>query len=197
MQDLETIKAYLNDALLFINNLGVASHAEGAPANLRPLLMARSEAASSMAASIRKKISQASSRLQDAMYAYKDTGTTSDDFSKAMMEFLPGIRGLMEFKDPDSLRLSYDLVVKLSGSSYGYLDMPDSCGYGDRPSDEPADLLLTKLIRKRLAAGEIWDWKGDLEGLDRTSKLLEEYGIEPWYSRSRQALREQVADAGQ
>lgn len=186
IQDLERIKVHLNDALLFINKLGIARQA---PKSLRPLLMARPEATLSMAASIRKRMLDVSRRLGSQMYNCRKTGITSDDMSKAMADFLPEIEDLMMLPKPDALKRSYDLVIELSESSYGELDSPKASGYGDRPSDGPADLLLRKLIRKRLAAGETWDWKEDLEQLDKTSKHVGDYGIEPWYPRSREALR--------
>lgn len=110
-----------------------------------------------MAASIRKRMAGVSGRLRSQIYNWKVTGTTSDDVSAAMTDFLPEIEDLMMLPSPDALRLSYELVIELSQSSYGDLDVLKSCGYGDRPSDEPADLLLRKVIRKRLAAGETWD----------------------------------------
>jgi hypothetical protein len=149
-----------------------------------------------MAASIRKRMLEVSRRLGSQMYNCKATGITSDDMSEAMTDFLPEIKDLMMLPNPDALKHSYDLVIELSQSSYGDLDSPKACGYGDRPSDEPADLLLRRLIRKRLAAGETWDWKEDLEELDKTSKHVGDYGIEPWYPRSREALRTQTLRDG-
>lgn len=69
-----------------------------------------------------------------------------------------------------------------------------SCGCGDRPSDKPADLLFKRIIRGRLAADEVWDWKADLEYLDEVADEVGQFGIGPWYPESREALREQISE---
>ncbi|ROW09951.1 hypothetical protein VPNG_06295 [Cytospora leucostoma] len=178
IQDLDRAKSYLKDALGYINRIGAALVA---PTTLRPLLKARPEAALSMAASIGRRMSNESMRLCSKLYNCRKTGITSDDISQAMEKFLPEIEELMTFPDPDTLKLAYQLVIQLSRGSFGDLDeSAKACGFGDRPSDEPADLLLRRLIRKRLAAGETWNWEGDLKELDDTCKHVGAYGIGPW-----------------
>lgn len=165
---------------------------EVAPASLRPFLTARPEAASSSAASTGRRMCSESRRLCDKLYKCRKTGITSDDVSQAIKEFLPDIEELMAIPSPDALRLTYELVVELSRCSFGNLDSPKASGYGDRPSDEPADLLLRRVFRERLAAGKTWNWERDLKELDDTCKHVGEYGIEPWYPKSRRALRGMV-----
>ncbi|KAK7736633.1 hypothetical protein SLS53_006836 [Cytospora paraplurivora] len=181
IQDLERVKAYLNDALCYINQLGDA--------------LARPDAVAPLAGKISWDMSDESEGLCDEIYnlGYSKTWTTSDNVSKSMEKFLPDIEELMTIPNPDTLRLAYELVIQLSRDSFGDLDVSESCGFGDRPSDEPADLLLRRLIRKRLAAGETWNWKRDLKVLDDTCKHVGAYGIEPWYPKSRRALRELVS----
>lgn len=124
-------------------------------------------------------------------------GVTSDDLSKAMHKILPAIEILIYTSSAsNSLYLPYGALFGLKTSSYDNMDnMERTCGEGNRPSDKPADSLLAGIIEKRLAEGHRWDWDSDLEELSQEAKDLMDYGIEPWYPKTRQLLRLQTKTA--
>lgn len=128
--------------------------------------------------------------LREAQRNFEEAEVTSDDFSSNMSCFIPEIDALSRL--PDVLGPSYDLALKLGSYSYGEMDVRHGCGFGDRPSDEPCDSLLVRLIHKRVAQGQVWDWQGDLQSLDRESEHLSDYGIEPWLPRTRALLRSKL-----
>lgn len=110
-----------------------------------------------------------------------------------MHRILPSIESLAYTPgDSNNLTLSYKALFALKASSYGDMD-GRACGDGNRPSDEPADSLLADIIEKRLARGHRWDWKSALDELSREAKDMIDYGIEPWYPKTRMALRKKAA----
>lgn len=146
-----------------------------------------------MANVIRINIKETYERLCDEIANNQHTGVTSDDLSKEMDKGLPAIEGLAKLQSNslEPLRLAYDLVLVLKTSSYGDLD-GKRCGVGDRPSDESGDQLLASIISMRLARGDWWHWEADLNEISREAKKLIDYGIEPWYPKTRRALRQRV-----
>lgn len=166
-----------------------ASHPAGA---LQPLLSSRPGYAKSMAAQIRRRMGAKYLSLSKRQKERSGLEVTSDDFSSVMEDFLPEIEALSRLPDPASVELSYDLAMELMGKSYGDLDAHHGSDYGARPSDEPCDQLLVRILRKRPALGQSWDWQGNLKNLDWTSEHLDAYGIETWYPRTRRVLRKQL-----
>jgi hypothetical protein len=133
--------------------------------------------------------------------ANEPEGADSDDISRAMTPFIHEIDKLSKLDNPKALEEAYDLLNMLRQESYGDLDS-DGGGYGDRPSDEPADRLLARLIRERTEAGEVWDWGRDLKDIQGEGEELADYGIEPWFPETQKALKdiqgegEELADYG-
>lgn len=155
--------------------------------------MAREKAYLSLSKSIQKNIEENYEKLSQQISDNDQAGITSDDLSKAMYEILPAIETLAHIPGPpDILKLAYETLFALKASSYGDMD-GQGCGKGVRPSDEPADTLLADTIERRLAKGHRWDWKTDLDELSREAKDLMDYGIEPWYPKTRKALRKKVS----
>lgn len=118
-------------------------------------------------------------------------GHNSDDYSRAMCEFIPEIDALARLDDPEAREVAYDLVHQLRGQSYGDLD-EDGGGDGMRESDEPADALLARITRERMAAGHSWDARADLEEIQQEADEVGAYGLKPWFPETQKALGECV-----
>ncbi|KAK0640717.1 hypothetical protein B0T16DRAFT_460875 [Cercophora newfieldiana] len=161
-----------------------------APTTIKAIIKHGERGFSMMAAAIRKGMLAACERL-DAKLAevnYKRGAVSSDNWSDAMHPFVAAIKELVD-KEGDELmklRLGYDLLWELKGSSRG--DMDEYPGYGKRSSDEPADELLSDIIRKMKDAGDTWDWQTDLKRLEGEAEDLGGYGIKDWFPKSIAAL---------
>ena len=161
-----------------------------APPTIKALLQQGERGLSMLAAAIRKNMENVSFRLDDKMESagFKRGAVTSDDFSDAMLPFVAVIKDLLE-KNGDELtklRLGYDLLFKLKECSQNDLNV--YVCYGDRSSDEPADELLSDVIRRRKDAGDTWDLGKDLKELEREAKYNKDHGVEPWFPKSIEAL---------
>ncbi|KAH8884871.1 hypothetical protein GQ53DRAFT_846017 [Thozetella sp. PMI_491] len=187
LKEIELLKGNLTAALDFINRQGVAACA---PPPIQKLLREQPDANKHAAASITREIGATYEKIMEKSWD-KYSGVTSDDVSKAMVPYLAKIEQLSTMSGSDSLRLAYNLVGKLKNRSYlGFDDF--HCGYGQRPSDEPADALLVRLMDARRAAGETWDWAGELKALEKQAHHHAEYGVEPWFVKSQARLRNLV-----
>jgi len=116
---------------------------------------------------------------------------TSDEFSDAMYPFVFEIRKLLDKKSDDELaklKMAYDLCFKLKDLSIYDPDMVSLIDLEERFSDAPADELLRDIIQRRNDAGDSWDREKDLKELEREAKLYQDYGIEPWFPKSIEAL---------
>ncbi|KAM7183833.1 hypothetical protein V8F20_012474 [Naviculisporaceae sp. PSN 640] len=170
-----------------------------APSYIKALMLQGEEGLSVLAAGIRKNMRSASRELDEEMESagYKRGAVTWDDFSQAMVPFIKEIKNLIDGNKGDQLtrlRTGYELLFELK--SFSQPDEPDTCvSYGDRPSDEEADDLLSDVARRRKEAGDAWDWKKDLEDLEREAKYNGGYGVEPWYPMSIETLSLFVAGA--
>jgi len=123
--------------------------------------------------------------LEEKTWNHRKTGVTGDDLSQAMEPFIYSIQDLANVDDEHSLEEAYELMFHLKS-----LSCDDECSsYGDRDSDEPADEFLAELISKRVAAGHVWKWTEDWEDLEREAKNRASYGIEPWFPKTREALK--------
>lgn len=61
---------------------------------------------------------------------------------------------------------AFELILHLSSMSYAHLD-DGGCGYGDRPSDEPADDLCCELARRIKDEDKEWSPKKEVDYLRR------------------------------
>ncbi|KAI1074300.1 hypothetical protein F5B20DRAFT_564054 [Whalleya microplaca] len=190
LQQNDLLKQQLAMVLEFIERSDLVSNA---PASIRTLLDARPKNVKAIAETISSRIAKAHRRLAEKVCNAERSGVTSDDISGAMVPLIHEIDQLANMGQPDSLKLAYELIIKLTESSYAGLgDDSHSCGFGDRPSDKPADELLMSLIERRLNSGHSWDIAEDLKNLDEDAEYLEDYGIRPWCPKSRSLLREKV-----
>ncbi len=133
------------------------------------------------ATAIDKSMKAVYNRILKEIYRFNRTGSTSDDLSEAMVDFIRPIQDLREKYGPASASTAFDLVMKLRSRSHGGIeDMPKACGYGDRPSDELADQLALSLIKElNKAKDQNLDVKALLADIKSERKYLEEYGVEP------------------
>ncbi|KAK1758957.1 hypothetical protein QBC47DRAFT_370807 [Echria macrotheca] len=157
-----------------------------------------------LAEGIKKGMASAYTRLEEKFehLGWKRGAVTIDDVCCAMEPFLDAIEDMLG-KNGDQLtklRLAYDLLFELKRYT--------SCGfdsfvcYGRPVTDKPADKLLSAVIWGRKEAGDTWDWKKDLEHLERKAKDIKDYGIEPWFPKSIKALatlcgREPASEPGE
>jgi len=168
-----------------------------APPIIRALMRQGEQGLSVLATVIQKGMNTAYSRL-NANYSaanYKRGSYSSDDFSKAMLPYLRMIKELLKIDDDEltKLRLSYDILFELKEKSQGPFGVEDAAEADERDSDEPADELLSNVIQSRKEAGDMWDWKGDLKGLQDEAKSNDSFGIEPWFPKSIAALSAIIA----
>lgn len=165
-----------------------------APQNLKALLESRPNVAEDMAKQIKTRIYETWEPLS-ADTSGKQSGIHSSDLSSAQCSHFPAIERLARIPSEHSLRLAYEVTWYLKDNSYG--DMTEDRGYGNRPSDEQGDMLLARLIKDRRAASETWDYKRDLDDIDREAQHMASYGVESWYPESRALLREALRSASQ
>lgn len=160
------------------------------------LLQQDEQGLSLLATAIREDMATKHSRLEDEMEAadFVRGAVTSGDLSSAMEPFVAAIEGLLNNNGDEltKLRLAYDLVFKLKDYSVDDPETYRSEGY--RPSDEPADALLSDIIRRRRAAGDVWNWEKGLDELVYEARQYEAYAIEPWFPKSVAAFSELVAE---
>ena len=111
----------------------------------------------------------------------EDTEITSDDMSSAMVPFIQQIAEFSKLSPPETIHLAFDLVLDLGDESYGDMDVKHGCGFGDRPSDGPADRLLCNLATQKRNLDPTWRYRKVLIALSGTSDGLAEYGIETYF----------------
>lgn len=155
-----------------------------APPNIRKHLERRKGAAAVYAAAVRKAIRDAYSPLAEECYDAKKSGVTSDDISAAMEPFIKSVEKLSFYPGPESLDLAIELLLDLGGHSYGELDTPHGCCFGDRPSDVPADHLLCQLAKEKHDKDPEWDYSSMLDDLKAARKNLKDYGIDTYFARA-------------
>lgn len=123
-------------------------------------------------------------RLRDLTWNAKKTGVTSDDLSQAMEPFIREIHDLAMLDSGKALWLGYYLMNTLRAYSYAEMGLHAS-GYGERPSDEPADEITSRIVLDRVKVGETWDSARDLKYIKAEAKTMGDHGVEPWYSEPR------------
>lgn len=154
-------------------------------------MKARQSGAEALAATISNDIEKVYESLDDDCCDAAHTGITSDDISEAMCVFLPEIYKLSKL--PNGVPLAFDLTVKLGEHSYGELDTKHGSGFGDRPSDEPTDMLMCQLFKARLSADPTWDFNDVLHDLKAVSLGLADYGINGFMHRTIKAMEAEAS----
>lgn len=79
-----------------------------------------------------------------------------------MTTLLQVVNKLRKSRAKNALSLTCGLVLELASLSYGGLE---NCENDDRLSDEPANRLLRRIVKRRRDAGEQWDMVSDLDRL--------------------------------
>ncbi|KAI9092844.1 hypothetical protein DFS34DRAFT_277268, partial [Phlyctochytrium arcticum] len=171
-------------AVAYIHQLGKAFDA---PASLKYLLFDPNHSTSkSLAAQLKHKMCMDLDELGDATTMSDLTGITNNELSAAVCKYIPGIRKIMAIKDADALSSAHDLIT--SARILSYVEEGDGGDGGDRPSDEKLDKLLSSLINRRFKSGEVWDWDKELSELKDQAGVMRDYGIEPFFPLSIEAL---------
>lgn len=165
IQQIKTLQAQLDTVLDFVEVGGIAASTSfllylvllqtnpiptDAPAAVKAIILSRDSGFEALASSIARRMNSEYSKLcgEDS---YGTEEANSDDISAAMVPFIGEIAGLAKVDHPKAVERAYGLLNRLRTLSHG--DMEDhGSGYGDRPSDKPADELLARLVGARAAA---------------------------------------------
>ena len=81
------------------------------------------------------------------------------------------------------------LVLELASLSYGGLKTYRD---DDRLSDEPANRLLGRIVKRRRDAGEQWDIVSDLDRPKCEGEKLDQHSIYPWFPKTISELKEYI-----
>lgn len=121
---------------------------------------------------------------------------TSDDLSGAMYKYIPAIEAFKAryAEDPATAVIIFNLVIQLAEWSYfGIDERKENGGYGDRPSDEPADGLASELAKQFVGKVDSGlDVKPVLKDLKDEGEYLAQFGIEPWYPMTIEVLEKSL-----
>ena len=116
--------------------------------------------------------------MEDELYKGKKSAITSDDLSNAVEKVLPDILKLSRLPGPDSAKLAWDLVLYAADHTF----VEESCGYGDRGFDTPADLLLERLAPQRRAQDVSWAYEEDIGRMKEMKANVGGFGVgEDWF----------------
>lgn len=112
-------------------------------------------------------------------FKFKRTGVTSDDISAEVVPFLNAVKTVLDVQDqPRRLDVAYQLIISLQ-EDYSYAN--PGASYGDRPSDTLSDTMLVEVASERRQKGEVWSYAKDLESIEESSSMLEEYGTSTYF----------------
>ncbi|KAL3417795.1 hypothetical protein PVAG01_10805 [Phlyctema vagabunda] len=151
-----------------------------APPEIREQLEASPIAAETVDKSIRAGIHKEFYALEAKIWAL-DISITSDDVSRAMVDYVPQIQHLSEMLG--GLDLAYETILYLGEHSYARV-AGTSSGYGSRPSDRPADELLHSLVLRKKETQSDYNPMPAIEKLGEHINYLRERGIETFFNRS-------------
>jgi len=159
------------------------------------------DAASSLNAQLDRKITIVNfdlHRLQDDL----NDSISSSHFASAMAKFLPDIQRLAHL--PTGPRYAYELLIKLVGNlnSHGGLEASGAAnGAADDEIEEDRrargtfydrmDTELVEVVRRRGQEGEDWPVMREIKRLEKNAAYLKNLGIEPYFPRSLDVMREQ------
>ncbi|RDW69300.1 hypothetical protein BP6252_08320 [Coleophoma cylindrospora] len=154
------------------------------PPEIRTQLENSPIAAETINKSIRAGIDKAYYALEAKIWEL-DLSITSDDMSRAMVEYIPQIQKLAEISG--GLSLAYDALLYLGEHSYARV-AGTSFGYGSRPSDRLADELLYSLAKRRKDSQPDYNPLPAVERLGKQISYLRERGIESFFLKSYNVL---------
>lgn len=161
----------------------------GAPPQIQNRMNQRAGAAAKLAESIRANMDLVHERMENDLLDYRHSGVTADDVSKAMVPYIDQIAKLSRLQDPGALRLAQEVLLELASNT---TPVEDASGYGERPSDAKCDDLLYSILERRADAIDMEHdvVKKTKEEIEDTAKSLAGYGIEPWFPKSLELLKE-------
>ena len=122
---------------------------------------------------ISTKIRDAYEPYEPLTHVHNDSGITSDFLSQLMATLLQAVNKLRKSRAKNVLSLTYGLVLELASLPYGGLE---TCKNDDRLSDEVADRMLGRIVKRRRDTGEQWDMVSDLVRLKCEGKKLDQHG---------------------
>ncbi|KAK4948391.1 hypothetical protein LTR10_012925 [Elasticomyces elasticus] len=155
-----------------------------ATAPARERTKSEADAASVMAADIKRGMNKAIHDLKSRDWRKHEENANGDDISAALVPIVGRISVLSKLPQLESDSLAMDLLTRLVGRSYGDLATRAGHEYGDRPSDAAADGLFCTLARERRKRDPSWDFRPVLAQLKATAAGPAEYGINTVFTRS-------------
>jgi hypothetical protein len=133
-------------------------------------------------------------RLQDDL----NDSISSAHFASAMAKFLPDISRLSAL--PGGARFAFDLVLKLGGNlnSHGGLDPESDTAEANadlasrREFYGQLDTSMVDVVKKRFEENEDWAVGREIKRIEKTAAYLRNYGIEPYFPTTLDAMRKEV-----
>lgn len=108
--------------------------------------------------------------MEDDILRPKYPEVTSNHLSSEVVEQLERVKRLMNLPHPDALRLAMECVFVVVDCS-NCAGEDKFIGETDRPSDEMADELMCRILKRRVKAGHhenSWDASATIERLKKT-----------------------------
>ena len=127
---------------------------------------------SDFAGVIRGSIDKIYDSMEGALTMGKKLFTTSDDLSQKMEKVLPEIYKLGQMLGRDSIMMAWKLLLRAADLVF----VEESCGYGSRGFDIPADPLLEHLAPLRKAIDPRWNWEDDVRSMKKVKKHADDFG---------------------
>jgi len=175
------------------------------PPSIAKHMDANSDAANSLSAQLDRKITIVNfdlHRLQDDL----NDSISSAHFAAAMSKFLPDVQRLAHL--PSGPRYAYELLIKIVGNlnSHGGLEANGAGGGGSMNGAEEIeedrraranfydrmDGELLEVVKRRTAEGEDWPISKEVKRLEKTGAYLKNLGIEPYFPRSLDLMRQEA-----
>jgi hypothetical protein len=127
-------------------------------------------------------------RLQDDL----NDSLPTPSFSACMLKFLPDITRLSGL--PSGPRYAFDLLLKLGGNlnSHGGLENGDEEDLAERRSFySRLDDAMVGVVRGRFAEeGDGWGVQREIKRIEKTGAYLRNWGVEPYFPRTLDAMRD-------
>ncbi|KAK5119218.1 hypothetical protein LTR85_007832 [Meristemomyces frigidus] len=149
-------------------------------------------------------------KVGKSMCMTKPRGEAADDvdtppeevLSAAMLRFLPHVCELAKLPGPKAIDTAIDLIIELTVLSHAIPDGQAASSTVHRPSDYPADLLLRRLLKKKLA-NDIYQVKDEdgwddklLDRLRGTAADMDKRGVPTIFGRSIARLERWLKEKG-